>query len=88
MNKVEEFRAELDEAKESLFGPLYTIVDELEDDASKYYESGVKSAGHRVKKAMQNIRKEIKPADARRTFASIQNSAKDTRQQIIDSFKS
>lgn len=87
MSKFEEFKETLDKAKEELFAPLYEVVEGLEDDAVKYYDNGVKSAGNRVKKGMQDIRKIIKPADARRTFADIQNVAKEARQEIIDSFK-
>ncbi len=87
MSKFEDFKEALDKTKEELFAPLYAVVEELEGDAVKYYDNGVKSAGNRVKKGMQDVRKIIKPADARRVFADLQNVAKEARQEIIDDFK-
>ena len=87
MSKFEELKETLDKAKEELFAPLYEVIEQLEGDAVKYYDNGVKSAGNRVKKGMQELRKRVKPADARRVFSDIQNAAKDARQDIIDSFK-
>lgn len=88
MSKFNEFREEVDKAQADLFGPIYAVLETLEEDAEKYYGNGIKSAGNRVKKGMQDLRKLIKPVEAKKVLAGVQNGAKDIRAEIIEDFKS
>lgn len=85
MNKFEEFKQEVDAAKAKIFGQIEEIIANTEVEASKFYDKGVKSAGNKVKKAMQDVRKAIKHPAVKAEMAALQNSAKDLRQSIIDS---
>ncbi len=42
----------------SRFADLKGFVDGLEDDFNKFYEKGNKAAGTRVRKAMQDLKKQ------------------------------
>jgi hypothetical protein len=85
MNKFEEFKQEVDAAKAKIFGQIEEIIANTEVEASKFYDKGVKSAGNKVKKAMQDVRKAIKHPAVKAEMSALQNSAKDLRQSIIDS---
>jgi len=39
-----------------LFDEIKSLVESIEDDVNRYYEKGNKSAGIRVRKAMQSIK--------------------------------
>lgn len=84
MNQFEELKAEIAAAQSAIFDPLNTLIASAEDDASKYYDKGVKSAGNRLKKKMQEIRKAIKHPVTKAHMTKIQNMAKDTRQALTD----
>ena len=85
MNKFEEFKQQVEEAKAKIFGPIEDLITNTEADADKFYGKGVRSAGNKVKKAMQDVRKAIKHPAVKTEMAAIQNSAKELRQSIIDS---
>lgn len=84
MNNFEQFKAEIEEAKSSIFGEIDSQIQQLEEsgDLEKYYEKGVKSAGGRIRKSLQNIRKSVHNPTVRSTMNSIVDSAKNLREQI------
>ncbi len=84
MNQFEKFKAEVAEIQNAIFSPIATIIESAEDDAAKYYTKGVKSAGNRLKKKMQDIRKAIKHPAIKAKMTEIQNLAKDYRQRLVD----
>jgi gas vesicle protein len=84
MNHLEEIKAEIAAAQAAIFDPLHALIASAEDDASKYYDKGVKSAGNRLKKKMQEIRKAIKHPVAKAHLTKVQNMAKDARQALTD----
>lgn len=84
MNQFEELKAEIAAAQAAIFDPLNSLIASAEDDASKYYDKGVKSAGNRLKKKMQEIRKAIKHPVTKAHMTRIQNMAKDARQVLTD----
>ena len=49
MNQFEELKAEIAAAQSAIFDPLNSLIASAEDDASKYYDKGVKSAGNSLK---------------------------------------
>ncbi len=51
-------------------------------DVEKFYEKGVKSAGGRLRKNLQLIRKAIHHPTNRTKMASIQDAAKELRSNI------
>lgn len=87
MNQFEELRNQVNQVKEDIFGPIVELLESAEDDASKYYEKGVQSAGNRLKKTMQEVRKTIHHPTAKSKLVELQNSAKNLRQSIIDASK-
>lgn len=42
----------------SRYSDLKSFVDELEEDFAKFYEKGNKAAGTRVRKAMQDLKRQ------------------------------
>jgi uncharacterized protein (DUF2164 family) len=88
MNQFEKLKAEVEAVQQEIFAPIISILNDAEDDANKYYDKGVKSAGNRLKKKMQEIRKSIKHPDVKSKMVSIQNSAKYLRQALVDEAKS
>ena len=87
MNQLEKLKAEIAKTQSEIFGPILSIVESAEDDAQKYYGKGVRSAGNRLKKKMQEIRKAIKHPDVKSKMTSIQNSAKGLRESLIEEAK-
>ena len=87
MNQFETLKSEIEAAKAAIFGPLELLITDADDDAAKYYSKGVRSAGNRLKKKMQEIRKAIKHPEVKSKMASIQNMAKDLRQELVEASK-
>ena len=87
MNPFEKLKSEIETTQEAIFSPINELIAQAEEDAQKFYEKGVRSAGNRLKKKMQEIRKTIKHPEVKAKMTSIQNSAKELRQQIVDSAK-
>jgi hypothetical protein len=87
MNPFEQLKEQIKSVETEVFGPINSLISQAEEDAQKYYEKGVRSAGNRLKKKMQEIRKAIKHPHIKSNFTSIQNSAKELRQNIVDSAK-
>jgi len=84
MNSFEKFKETVEEAKSSVFGEIDAQVAEMEEngDVEKFYDKGVKSAGGRLRKGLQNIRKAIHNPTNAKTMATIKDGAKDLREEI------
>ncbi len=54
------------------FNELKDLVDEIQDDVSKFYEKGNKAAGTRVRKSMQQLKQVAQ--DIRVEIQDIQNN--------------
>ena len=87
MNQFEQLKNEISAAQSAIFDPINEIIAQAEDDAQKFYGKGVRSAGNRLKKRMQEVRKAIKHPEVKAKMTAIQNSAKELRQTIVDSAK-
>lgn len=84
MNDFEKLKEEIAAAQNAIFDPIISLVSAAEDDADKYYGKGVKSAGNRLKKKMQEIRKAIKHPMVKAEMTKIQEGAKNLRQSLTD----
>jgi hypothetical protein len=84
MNDFEKLREEITAAQTAIFDPIYALISASEEDAEKYYGKGVKSAGNRLKKKMQDIRKAIKHPAIKAEMIKIQEGAKNLRQTLTD----
>jgi hypothetical protein len=84
MNDFEKLKAEISTACTTIFDPIFEIISSAEEDADKYYGKGVKSAGNRLKKKMQDIRKAIKHPAIKAEMAKLQEGAKNLRQTLTD----
>ena len=84
MNDFEKLKEEILAAQSAIFAPIESLVSAAEDDADKYYGKGVKSAGNRLKKKMQEIRKAIKHPLVKAEMTKIQETAKNLRQSLTD----
>lgn len=84
MNGFESFKKDVENAKEQIFGNIDNIISEVElnGDVDKFYEKGVKSAGGRIRKALQQIRKEIHNPTIRGHMEHVKNSAKELRENL------
>ena len=87
MNDFEQLKADIANAQATIFSPIIEIIESAEDDAQKYYGKGVRSAGNRLKKKMQDIRKAIKHPAVKAEMTKIQEGAKNLRQQLVDATK-
>ncbi len=88
MNDFEKLKEEVIAVNSAIFDPIYAIINASEDDADKYYGKGVKSAGNRLKKKMQEIRKAIKHPAVKAEMIKLQESAKTLRQTLTDEISS
>jgi gas vesicle protein len=84
MNQFEKLKEEIATAQSAIFDPINSLISAAADDADKYYGKGVKSAGNRLKKKMQEIRKAIKHPAVKAEMSKIQESAKNLRQELTD----
>jgi hypothetical protein len=84
MNDFEKLKTEITNAQNSIFNPLFDLINSAQDDADKYYNKGVKSAGNRLKRKMQDIRKAIKHPAIKAEMANLQENAKTIRQTLTD----
>ncbi|CAB4158886.1 hypothetical protein UFOVP699_40 [uncultured Caudovirales phage] len=84
MNDFEKLKADVASAQAAIFEPISSLISAAEDDADKYYGKGVKSAGNRLKKKMQEIRKAIKHPAVKAEMTKIQEGAKNLRQTLTD----
>jgi hypothetical protein len=84
MNDFEKLKEEIAAAQAAIFNPIHELISTASDDADKYYGKGVKSAGNRLKKKMQEIRKAIKHPAVKAEMTKIQEGAKNLRQTLTD----
>ena len=84
MNDFEKLKNEITEAQSAIFNPILDLINSAQEDANKYYDKGVKSAGNRLKKTMQEVRKAIKHPAIKAEMAKIQENAKTLRQTLTD----
>jgi hypothetical protein len=87
MNQFEKLKEEVAEIQAAIFNPINSLIADADDDAQKYYGKGVRSAGNRLKKKMQEIRKAIKHPEVKAKMVAIQNSAKGLRESLIEESK-
>ncbi len=87
MNQFEKLKEEVVAAQAAIFDPIFEIISAADEDATKYYGKGVRSAGNRLKKKMQEIRKAIKHPAVKSHMTEIQNSAKDLRNTLVEETK-
>lgn len=87
MNQFEKLKEQVAASQKEIFEPILAILESAEDDAQKFYGKGVRSAGNRLKKKMQEIRKTIKHPAVKAKMTSIQSSAKDLRQALVEQTK-
>jgi hypothetical protein len=84
MNSFDKFKETVEEAKASIFSEIDAELSALEEngDVEKFYDKGVKSAGGRLRKGLQNIRKAIHNPTNAKTMATIKDGAKELREEI------
>lgn len=84
MNNFEKFKMEVAETKAAIFGEIDSQIQQIEEsgDLEKYYDKGVKSAGGRIRKSLQNIRKAVHNPTVRSNMNSLVDSAKNLRETI------
>ncbi len=84
MNNFEKFKMEVAETKTAIFGEIESQIQQIEEsgDLEKYYDKGVKSAGGRIRKSLQNIRKAVHNPTVRSNMNSLVDSAKNLRETI------
>lgn len=84
MNDFEQFKALVEEAKTSIFGEIDSLIENVENsgDLEKFYDKGVKSAGSRIRKDLQSIRKAIHNPTIREKMNGVNNAAKELREKI------
>lgn len=70
----------VNEVKAALFDEIDQYVAEAEEDAEKFYEKGVKSAGARLRKKCQLIKKQIHGPTLRTEMNKIKDQAQALRE--------
>ena len=83
-NQCEELRKTVYDVKENLFSEIEELIATCEEDANKFYEKGNKSAGTRIRKSAQQIRKQIHHPSIRKQMVKIEEAAKDLRTAISE----
>lgn len=84
MNGFEQFKQKVEEAKSVVFGEIDAIIAEVEEsgDLDKFYDKGIKSAGGRLRKQLQNVRKAIHNPTNAKAMTSVKDAAKQLREDI------
>jgi hypothetical protein len=84
MNSFENFKNQVEEAKQAIFGEIEAQIRQMEEsgDVSKFYEKGVRSAAGRLRKSLQSVRKSIHMPTIRTRMSDLSNSAKSLREDI------
>jgi len=85
MNQFEELKKTIHDVKQELFSEMETLLETCQDDADKFYEKGNKSAGSRVRKSAQLVRKQIHHPTIRKNINKIEEAAKALRENISQS---
>lgn len=87
MDQFNKLKEEVAAAQAAIFGPVAELIAAAEEDAQKYYGKGVKSAGNRLKKKLQEIRKVTKGAVAKAAITNVQTAAKVYRESLTEELK-
>ena len=87
MDQFNKLKEEVAAAQAAIFGPVNELIAAAEEDAQRYYGKGVKSAGNRLKKKLQEIRKVAKGSTAKAAIAAVQTSAKLYREDLTTELK-
>ncbi len=85
MNQFEELKKTIHEVKEHIFTEMENLLETCEEDAEKFYDKGNRSAGSRVRKNAQSVRKQIHFPTLRKEFNKIEEAAKSLRENISQS---
>lgn len=85
MNQFEELKKTIQDVKLELFSEMENLLEACQEDADKFYEKENKSAGSRVRKNAQSIRKQIHHPTIRQHFNKIEEVAKTLRESISQS---
>ena len=85
MNKFEELQKVIADAKASIFSEMDELLESCQEDADKFYDKGNRSAGGRIRKTAQSVRKLLHFPTIRKTLSSIEETAKDLRSTINES---
>ena len=83
-NQFEELRKTVYDVKENLFSEIEELIATCEEDANKFYEKGNKSAGTRIRKSAQQIRKQIHHPSIRKQMVKIEKGFKLLRTTISE----
>lgn len=87
MDQFNKLKEEVAAAQAAIFGPVTELIAAAEDDAQKFYGKGVKSAGNRLKKKLQEIRKATKAATAKAAITAVNTAAKAYRESLTEELK-
>ncbi len=82
MNNFEQLKQTIEEAKQSVFSEMQSILESCQEDVDKFYEKGNKSAGSRIRKSAQLVRKQIHHPTIRKQINKIEDAAKALRESI------
>lgn len=82
MNNFEQLKQTIEEAKQAVFSEMESILESCQEDVNKFYEKGNKSAGSRIRKSAQLVRKQIHHPTIRQHFSKIEDAAKALRESI------
>jgi len=84
MNSFENFKNQVEETKQAIFGEIEAQIRQMEEsgDVSKFYEKGVRSAASRLRKSLQSVRKSIHMPTIRTRMSDLSNSVKALREDI------
>lgn len=85
MNQFEELRKTIHDVKEAIFTEMETLLETCEEDADKFYSKGNRSAGSRVRKNAQLVRKQLHFPTLRKELTKIEEAAKALRENISQS---
>lgn len=85
MNQFEELKKTIQDVKQELFAEMETLLETCQDDADKFFEKGNRSAGSRVRKNAQLVRKQIHHPTIRQSINKIEEAAKALRENISQS---
>lgn len=87
MDQFIKLKEEIAAAQTAIFGPVNELIAAAEEDAQKYYVKGVKSAGNRLKKKLQELRKATKAATAKTAITAVNTAAKNYREGLTEELK-
>ena len=84
MNAFDELKSQVEEAQAKIFQPILDIINEAEEDASKFYDKENKSAGSRLRSKAQAIRKSIHHPTIRQIMKDVEEKAQGLRSNVND----